>query len=270
MSPLIIYEFTDYRLYLKEFMQSKKNENKSFSYRNFTLRAGLTTSNYVQKVISNERSLGPKTTEQFIKGLGLKKKEAEYFRKIVELDKSNTIERKASIISDLARLKKSGSPLKMTEENEFYNHWLNGAIYELAACIDFEPDSSFLYKKLKKRVGLSEIQTCLNFLLKNNYLKIENGKAIQVKDAITSTQFINNAHLRMNHLKMTEFAINAISMPIEERTFQGVLLSIDKKRMPEIKNKIKEFTEEILKEFSEDCNANTLYRFNLQAFPLTE
>lgn len=87
MNPRIIYEYTDYRLYLKEYMESKKSENKSFSYRNFTLRAGLTTSNYVQKVINNERSLGPKTTEQFIKGLGLKKKEAEYFRKLLNLIK---------------------------------------------------------------------------------------------------------------------------------------------------------------------------------------
>jgi uncharacterized protein (TIGR02147 family) len=270
MTAPTIFEFIDYRDYLNHYFEYKKRSFPSFSYRNFSLRAGISTNNYVQKILSKERSLGPKTTEQFVKGLALKKKEAEYFRKLVLLEKTDGIEQKADVLNILTKLKKSSANLNQYEDNDFYRNWANGIIYELASCKDFTTDSNSLYKILKKKVSINDIKDALSYLIRNNFLTIANGKAYQNRGAITSAQFSSNLYLRMNHFKMTEIAMSALALPLEERSFQGLLLAVDKKRMPEMKQKLKEMSEEILREFSSDENADTLYRFNFQVFPLTD
>lgn len=266
----VIYSHLDYRDYLKSYFEYKKSSSKIFSFRNFSKKAGLTTNNYAQKVISRERSLGPETTEKFILALSLKKKEADYFRKLIQLDRTTNPEQKTEVFNELVRLQKKSKVLNFNLDNDFYSHWVNSILYELAHFChdDFSPQ--FLYKKLKKQIPLEEIKSSLDFLFSREYLAVIDGCIRQnVNIPITSTQFKANAFLRLNHRKMSELAAVSVELPLEERSYQGLLLSVNKNRMPEMKARLKEMTEELLKEFGDDSQADTLYRFNLQVFPLT-
>lgn len=265
-----IYSYLDYREFLNAYFEYKKSVSPGFSFRNFSKRAGLTTNNYAQKIISRERSLGPDTTEKFILALSLKKKEAEYFRKLIQLERTSNVEQKTEVLSEIVKIQKKSKAVDFSVENNFYYNWVNSILYELAHFHhdDFSPQ--FLYKKLKKQIPIEDIKSSLEFLFVGQFLTVIDGGIHQnVNTPISSSQFKTNIFLRLNHKKMSELAASSVDLPLEERSFQGLTLSVDKSRMSEMKLRLKEMTEELLKEFGEDSKADTLYRFNLQVFPLT-
>lgn len=270
MSDLSIYSYMNYREFLGAYFELKKKTTPSFSFRNFSKKAGLSTSNYAQKIISKERSLGPDTTEKFIHALALKKKEADYFRKLIQLERTSNATQKLDVLTDIVKTQRKNKTIIFSEENDFYSNWVNSILYELAHFYHDDYSPQELFKKLKKQIPLDEIKNSLEFLFANQFLAVIDGGIRQNKDMpISSSQFKLNSYLRLNHKKMSELAVCAVDLPLEERSFQGLLLSIDHKRMPEMKARLKEMTEELLKEFSDDSQADTLYRFNLQVFPLS-
>ena len=71
-----IYQYKNYREYLRDFYAEKKNKNSRYSYALFSQKAGLKSPNYLKRVIDGARNITHKNLRSFVVGLGLQKKEA--------------------------------------------------------------------------------------------------------------------------------------------------------------------------------------------------
>ena len=78
-----IFEYLDYRVYLRDFYTEHKRESAAFSHRAFSRRAGLRSSNYLSLVMKGERDLSPEMAPRFAKACGLAKSEADFFCDLV-------------------------------------------------------------------------------------------------------------------------------------------------------------------------------------------
>ncbi|MEK6707082.1 MAG: TIGR02147 family protein, partial [Bdellovibrionota bacterium] len=87
-----VFEFTDYRAYLKTFYEAKKDANTHYSMSTFARKAGLgqNSRGYLKLVIEGKRSLTPHTLRRFVEALGLAAREAMYFENLVYFNQAKT------------------------------------------------------------------------------------------------------------------------------------------------------------------------------------
>src|SRR5947209_2672039 len=100
-----LFEYLDYRQYLKDFCQDQKQQSASYSYRVFANRAKLVSPNYLKLVMDGERPLTEKNLQKFIRGLGLDTKEADYFRALVAYQECADVEEKNARLKELGRIR---------------------------------------------------------------------------------------------------------------------------------------------------------------------
>src|SRR4051812_42448035 len=101
-----LFEYTDYRKYLKDFYSAQKSRNPSYSYRLFAKRAKLASPNYLKLVIDGQRRITDQTVHQFSRGLSLGRVEARYFRNLVSYQEARDGEAKQGFLDELVQLRK--------------------------------------------------------------------------------------------------------------------------------------------------------------------
>ncbi len=72
-----IYQFSDYRKYLKQLLEEKKKENRQFSHRAVLLRMGVSSTGFLANVLSGRKNLTPDQVQKLAAILKLKAGEAE-------------------------------------------------------------------------------------------------------------------------------------------------------------------------------------------------
>lgn len=268
-----IRQYIDYRKYLKDFYHAKKQLSQDYSYRVFARRAGISSPSHFKMIIDRDRNLSSKTTDQYIKGLGLGKTEAGYFELLVRYDQEKDHERKVEYFQEILKEKKKKgfSPLA-SEQYNFLSKWHYVAVYVMVDLEDFESDPEWMVKRLRKRVSIPNVEKAIEDLLKIGLLKYDSDmKLVQTQGALDTPEEIIDIAIKSYHHNMIQLALNYL----EEgdwllREFNGGTLPVNKETLPLLKEKIRDFRKEL-----NDLTANIdevceVYQFNIQLFPLTK
>lgn len=91
-----LFDYKDYRAFLKDWFVASKKLSRSFSHRSFAKKAGFQTSNFLMLVIKDQRNLTEQSLEKVIQGLELNKQEQDFFRNLVFLNQSSSHDDKVS------------------------------------------------------------------------------------------------------------------------------------------------------------------------------
>jgi len=69
MKQVTIFEYDNYRAYLRDLYKFYKETKPHFSYRYFPQKAGFRSPNFLQLVIEGKRNLSPESIEKFTNAL---------------------------------------------------------------------------------------------------------------------------------------------------------------------------------------------------------
>lgn len=78
-----IFDYHDYRIFLKDFFDYSKEKNGKFSFRFFAQRAGFNSGSILKLVIDGKKNLTNESINKISNGFKLKKREYEFFEKLV-------------------------------------------------------------------------------------------------------------------------------------------------------------------------------------------
>ena len=92
-----VYEYVDYRAYLRAFYEAEKAQRAAFSYRYFARRAGLASPNFLKLVIEGKRNLGKESVLAFATALDLNAEETEFFNDLVAFAQGGPHERRRNV-----------------------------------------------------------------------------------------------------------------------------------------------------------------------------
>ena len=98
-----IKNFLDYRKYLLEFYEAKRQENRFFSYRYMAKRLGIDHA-YILRVLGRKSHLADRYIGQFSLLCGFNGSDAEYFRTLVRFNKSKDKEEAANLLEKLTAI----------------------------------------------------------------------------------------------------------------------------------------------------------------------
>ena len=101
-----VFEYQDYRRYLKDYYSFQKSRKKYFSYRYFSQKAGINASAFLYYIIEGKRNLTKRSIERISNAIGHSDEEKQYFENLVFFNQAKTIEDKAKYYSKIVDCRK--------------------------------------------------------------------------------------------------------------------------------------------------------------------
>lgn len=268
-----VFTYLDYRTFLHDMFLYKKETMSSFSYRYFSKLAGFSSPNFLQLVVKGTRNLTITSIAQVAKGFKLKKPEREFFEILVFMNQASDHAEKDRYYRKLISLKAQGSLKKLeTAQYEYFSKWYFPVLRELVCFGDKMQTPEQLAGRLIPGVTVKEVETALARLTDLGLIRKNDAGAFEQSDRIITTGpevkslLIANFHREM--IAKGEQSINRF--PANERDITALTFSIKQSKILELKQKIAEFRQELLKEFAGDEDADQVMQVNIQAFPLTQ
>ena len=267
-----IYEYMDYREYLRLLFEKKKLEHPFYSYRLFSQKAGFKSPNFLKLVIDGNRNLTKESVFKVIKAFNLNKREADYFENLVFLNQSKTLEEKNLYLTRLLRHRVKTDARKLEEsEYEYYTSWYNPVIRELATAVDFRSDFRKLGSMVSPPITAREAQKSVELLLKLDFLRQkEDGSYEKTSACLTTGPQVRSVAVANYHKAMMRLASESIErFPAEKRDITSVTISVSEESYAAIIEKLRALRKELLELAESDTNPEKVAQLNLQLFPVS-
>jgi uncharacterized protein (TIGR02147 family) len=267
-----VFQYGDYRAYLRDFYARQKSESSVFSHRAFSRRAGLRSSNYLSLVMKGERDLSSEMAPRFAKACGLVKSEAEFFCDLVAYCQAKTTEEKQRCHERLARFRKFREAHRLDGEHAAYHqYWYVPAVRELVTLPGFREDPRWIARQLEPAISERQAADALATLCRLGLLLRDGqGKLRQAQPLVTTGPGPLGHHIFVYHQAMLDLAKRALDqLPRTERDISCVTLCVAEAALPELKERLRRFRQELLQLAEHSPRPERVVQLNLQMFPLS-
>lgn len=274
-NPKKIFEYLDYREYLKDYYSNKKKANPAFSLRVFSDKIGFKAKDFISRVMNGEKNLSSQSTAKVASGLRLGKHETDFFTALVKFNQAETTEDRSSAFEEMqAALKVARFVEKqyLLGHTQFmvYSHWRHLIIRSLIGLFGFDGDYEALAKKIHPRITAEEAKKSVK-LLEDCLLikKGKNGKYELTESAITTGDRTSKIALRGFHQNCLKLASDSIDQdPPENRHVSGLTLGISQKSYEKIVERINAFRKEIALIAEDDQESDKVFQLEFALFPV--
>ncbi|MBL8028937.1 MAG: TIGR02147 family protein, partial [Fibrobacteres bacterium] len=210
-----IFEFLDYRDYLKEVISSKKEKTPSFSFRLLGKKIGLKSPAFIAAVVNGTRSLSDGLAIRLATVLNLRNREREYFVHLVRYNEAKTREEKEFFLMQLMNYRKEQRIKSINLDHcEVYREWYYLAVREIVNLPDFKPDPEWIAAKLSPTITPTQAARSLELLSRLELIKNDKGKWVQSEPLLwQETESVSDARMliiRDYHRKMISLSKEAL------------------------------------------------------------
>ncbi|MEI8026849.1 MAG: TIGR02147 family protein [Pseudomonadota bacterium] len=239
-----IFDFTDYRAFLRERLVALHSNNPKYSQRWVAKNAGFQSLHLLSMILSGARNLAKDKVEPLSQVLKLDSKESEYFKLIHALAEASNHEEQKSILREIKVAFKNGLFSFFGEEAvKAITTWYLGAIVQLTVLKDFQESPLWI----ANRLGISESEAVdgLEFLLKHQFLVRENGVLVRSQPSLHNFGKLPPLTVASYHMQIFEKAYQSLVKTKEHKYVETLTIAIAKNELPQFKDAIKKFCREM-------------------------
>ncbi len=180
-----IFEYQNYRTYLKDYYNEQKALKRYFSYRYFSNKAGINASAFLYYVIEGKRNLTKKSIDKISHAIGHSKDENDYFENLVFFNQAKTIAEKTTYYSRIVECRKPIDITKISKDRyEFYSKWYHSVIREIVSMFDFKGDFSLLGRQLLPPISAKDAQESIELLEKQGFIERDDNGLCHQTDVL--------------------------------------------------------------------------------------
>jgi uncharacterized protein (TIGR02147 family) len=268
-----VYDYLDYRAYLRAYYEAAKKTRPSFTFRLFSKLAGLRSPNFLKLVIEGKRNLGADSVVRFSDALGLEGADAEFFADLVAFGQATSLADKNRAFERIAASRRFRAARRIDGDLFAYlSHWYNPAIRELAARADFSEDPRWVAAQLRPRISPAEAAQALKLLFSLGLLvrDPDSGRVQRGEPTLTTEHEVRSLGAAAFHRQMMERAAESLdSVPREQRDLAALTVCISDKTVAQVKERIHQFREMLTELCDSDTEGTVVYQLNVQWFPLS-
>jgi uncharacterized protein (TIGR02147 family) len=266
-----VLQYTNYRVYLRDYYEYKKKTVPAFSLRFFAEKAGLSSHAHLKLTIDGKRNITKNTVVKLIHGLGLDGQRAAYFESLVFFNQAQTDADKQVYYAQLLKASPRSKLHKM-EKAQFriFREWHHSAILEMVALKDFRPIPDWISKRLGCLITPAQVTESLKLLVELGLLvKTANGYR-QRDPLITTDDEVQDLMVKMYHLQMLKLSADMLSaLPGPQRDVSALTFSIKREDFPNLKKHLQLMRKELLDFSAKAGEGEDVVQINIQLYPLT-
>lgn len=270
---IILYQYRDYRDFLRDWSARAKKSRGSFSLRAFSKRAGFKSPNFFKLVMDGARNLTEESLVKFLEGLRLNKEEQEFFRNLVFFTQAKTHDEKDLFYRRLLQSREFSQlkPLEK-EQYEFYATWYHPVIRELVASPEFGGTPEWLARKINPPILPAQAEKSIALLEKLGLIEKAGPRSWRQTSSLISTgPEVASLTLMNYHQHLLGLSRELLPLiPAHLRDISSLTLGVPGDKIPLLKKRIQAFRKEILKLISLEERPDSVVLLNIQMFPVTQ
>ena len=222
-----IRQYKDYRKYIRDYYTWEK-KHSSFSWREFSRRAKITSPNFLKLVSEGKSQLSTPSAERVADAMDLAGFEKSFFQNLVIYNQSKDTKKGKVAHEKLQVIAKENAVRKMdVGYQNFYSTWLHAVVRELA-CATEKPSVESIAKCCRLVVSPAEVADSIGYLLRSGLLK-SNGRGgyRQTEKIVEGDEQGIPAALRAMNSQMARFAEQALDdVPPEWRKITDITMGL--------------------------------------------
>lgn len=270
MNTISIYQYDDYRLFLRDLYLECKKSDPELSSRRFASKAGFSNPGFFNDVIKGRRKLSDDAREKMVAAFSLSAIEAQYFRLLVAYAQSKDEETRHEIYQKICLRKNRSSwtrlnPAQSRYYQDFRYPLVCTALMAFDCYDDFESLARFIYPPLSSSV----VKKCVEDLCEwGLVIKNVNGKYEAVNNFIEPSPTLKEHVKQINRDWILHAAEALMKVSAANRHISTMLLSVSHTKAKVIAKKIEQFRQEIW-DLLEDDNETpkSVMQLNIQYIP---
>ena len=268
-----IFEYDDFRHFLRDYYQTKKIEDPDFSYRSFSKAAGLQSSGNLKRVMDGARNLSSDGIEKFAMALGLKKEKKKYFEALVHFNQAKNPSKKEFFAEKILKIRSHQKiePLAL-HKFDYWSGWYNPVIREMIGLKGFEENSKWVSERIIPEITPLLVSQSLKKLLNLKLVKRnDKGELVLTKENLTSGDQVLLASFAKFHRQMAKRGMEAVDrFDKTKRQVTGLTLSLNQQKVEKIMALINKFGKDLLAISNEDDENDQVFQINFQVFPVSQ
>lgn len=266
-----IFEYYDYRKYLRDIYEEMHTNDAKFSYRYIQDKTGIDPG-FLVKVFNGQKNVSENSIPKFIKLLKLNKRQADYFTNLVFYGRAKSDIQIKTYFEKLLSFKEPGYRKVDADAYEFYSKWYYTALRELIGITTFTGDFEELAGMLVPPIRPADAKKGIEFLERIGFIaKDEQGKYHQTDRFLTTGEECRAIAVRTFQKETILLAHDALErIPKEMRDISTITATLSPESFAILKEKIANFRREVLKIANEEENATGVYHINFQLFPISK
>lgn len=269
-----VQSYTCYRSFMQDFYLYKKDLKTGFSFRRFSEMARIKSPNYLQLVMRGQRNMSEVVGRSVSKVMGLNSAEASYFMALVRRDNARDAESAESAHKDLLRAVKKLVATKMNNEKQgkILSHWYHLVIREMVFLPDFKAEGQWISERMRGVITPKEAAESVRLLKESGFIVMdpETG-AMKAADPVVDTgdafDFARILNAHQENLGVWRQIITSLGK--EERELGLLNIPISSSRIPEFKERVRAFQEEIIGWLQNESSPDQVVQLGCYLIPIT-
>lgn len=264
-----LFDHTDYRAYLREYLEYRKKKDAFFSLRYFAQKIG-TDAGTVVKILQGQLHLSARLVPGVVSACRMDERQADYFRAMVDFGKARVGADIRRTFERLTSLKGVASRTLEERQYAFYQSWIHSAVRAALGILEFSGDFKALGASLLPPVSAVQARESVELLDSIGLIHRGDDGIWRVTDAIISTGE------RWKGVAVREFQAQTLDLakaslerdPVELREHSTVTLTLRREDLPLLKRRAAEFRQDLLKIATEASGEDAVFQVNIQIFPM--
>lgn len=245
---------------LNEKLTEAQVKNPAYSLRSFASKLGIEAGSLSQ-ILNGNRKISKKMAARICDALLVDPIERSQTLSAFEAKKTSTTGTGATLDSD-EYLKISADQFSVISD------WHHFAILSLVKTKDFKNNSRFISERLG--IGLVDADRAVKRLIRLGMLEEKNSKLVRTQAKVRTSDDIASTSVKRAHFQTLELAKQALEKyPVEQRDYTTITMPTDPECLPEAKELIRKFQQDLCDLMTKKKNPTEVYRLSVELFPLT-
>ncbi|MBK8804872.1 MAG: TIGR02147 family protein [Fibrobacteres bacterium] len=279
--PIRLFDYTDYRAFLKDAFQALKEKDPKFSQRWILQRLGLRSSGWLADLLAGRRKLSRPQAGLVSQVLALTAREELYFQTLVDYDQAKSLAEKNRCYEKLLTFHEIPKDLIDPDRFEYFSHWWIPAVREYLLVEPFRGDAERLASRMCPTISPAQARSAVEVLERLGMVKRYASGELRpsVEHVKKQSQFSAPVHYYRYLKAQMELGMGAMeSTPKEERDISAVTVTLSEEGFSKLREELKELRHRMI-QLSEaenrkfwkgvDGDSRRVFQAVLQLFPVT-
>lgn len=266
-----IFNFYDYREYLRARYEHEHGRKPWFSYRYIRNKTGINPG-FLYKVFQGVKHLPPKSLDALARLFKLSDRQKEYLRLMVLYAKAKTNEELKVYFEKMLSFSDPRYTKVESNSYEYYTNWYYAAVRQILAVYPFKGDYAALAKLTLPPITPSEARKAVRLLEKLRFVKKEpDGTCTITSRHLTTGEDWRAIAIRSFQQQTIHLAGQALDkVARDERDISTVTTMMSAEDLEAARERIRRFRKDIMDLTSTEGAGERVYNINIQLFPISE
>lgn len=266
-----IFEYSDYRKFLLEFMDFKKKESLYYSHRSILQKMGINSTGFLSNVLSGRNNLTTSQAMSLAKIFKLSSLETEYFINLVRFNQAKSNEEKKEHFGRIMSMRKVPVTLLNKKQHSLFYKWHYAVIRELLFFVPIKDDFKVLSDLIDPPIRPVEAREAVLALEEMGLVKKDaQGCYRQAEQVVSTGDELESFHVANFQQSTIEKAKRAIEkVKAANRDISVLTMTVSEESFKQMKTEIQLFRKKLLQMAAADNKVDRVYQCNINFFPVS-